>query len=245
MLKLLSNKDRNLLSISLIKVFSFVISAALFYSLAISSSYAGSTLSIDPASATVSSNFDVQVNVSTTGSSVAGFDIAVNYTGPIKYVSSKAGTLNCSPVVSTGSKSVNIACLGSLDFLKNSGSMAILTFAPNGTGAAEITITVNDTDGTIDSTSGAKFTVKEASSGGSGGAGTSGSTTSGTTGTTSTAGQLPSTAESSVHAFVIIGGSLLFIGVGFIAIFHHYDSMESIPNEVVEQSLVKKVKDNC
>lgn len=240
MSELLLNTDKKIIKRPIVRAFSFVFSFFLLYLFSISPSYAGSTLSIDPASATVSGNFDVQINVSTTGASVAGFDITLNYTGAIKYLSSKAGTLNCTPVVSTGSKSVTIACLGSLDFLKNSGSIAILTFTTTGTGTAEMSLVVNDTDGTVDGASGAKFTLKAASSGGSGGSGTTGGSTSTTGG-----GQLPDTANRSTRAFIMIGGSLLFIGVGFISVLHRYDTMGVLSEEEVENSLVKKVRDNC
>lgn len=197
-----------------------ILGALLFSSLTTSADAA--TLSISPSSGSYSGSFsfDVVINLAS-GEQMAAVDLNINYTGPVEFVTATSGAQNCTPSVSAQSGRVNVLC-ASLDYFQT-GSVVRLTFVANGSGTANFSVEVVDSDGNITGSTGAAYTVN--GTGGQGGGG----------------GNLPNTALLDMKS-AGLGTFLLGIGLSSLLLGYVINRAPSAEYYYEDRKLGDKVK---
>lgn len=150
-------------SIKKISYLSFLI--GLFFANGTQNANAGATLSLSPSTGTYTGQFQVDVNVAISGGdTIYAFDLNIEYSGPIDFISGTSGDAGCGAVIDEATPgTVSIICLA-LDPISDS-TIATLTFGRSTTGTANIEIEVIDSDGTIDAVSGGTYSMLSGSSG--------------------------------------------------------------------------------
>ncbi|GAB4162907.1 MAG: hypothetical protein Fur003_5750 [Candidatus Dojkabacteria bacterium] len=165
--------------------------------------FAGVLFSVSPASGsyTTSQNIALNVMFNANGSNTTGVSITYTFSGPVTFLSSAAGTVDCGLlfVVDTpDSTTVTIEC-ADLDNLP-SGSIAVLTFDPTSTGTFTITSSATDGGGVaVDGSTGGSYSITTPVSGG-GGSNGDGDT-------------LPSTADIQSIIPIVVGSFLIVVSL--------------------------------
>ncbi|WKZ30706.1 MAG: hypothetical protein QY318_02560 [Candidatus Dojkabacteria bacterium] len=204
----------------IIRTFTILFVATLLFSFAATPAEAA-TISISPASGTYAGSFSFNVVIDVaSGEQMAAVDLNIAYTGPVEFVTAANGVQNCTPSVNAGSGTVNVLC-ASLDYFQD-GAIVRLTFVANGSGTANFTVSVADSDGTISSATGASYTVS--GSGGQGGG-----------------GELPETALIDVKT-AGVGTFLLSVGMASLLLGHVINRAPKSDELYEDKCLADKVK---